>query len=144
MKALSIKQPWAWAICNLPDEFKKDIENRTWNTNYRGEFLVHASKSFDDAGYERMKWYLNMLKYKGAIPLKNEFVFGSLIGKTTLVDVTQKARSRWFEGEYGFKLANTVAFEKPIPYKGQLSFFTVAEEIIKEQLFTLEKRESNG
>ena len=44
MKALSIKQPWAWLIVNG----YKDIENRTWKTNYRGTFLVHASKGFDD------------------------------------------------------------------------------------------------
>jgi hypothetical protein len=54
MKCLSIKQPWAWAICNLPKEYRKDIENRTWNTKYRVEFLVHASKVFDTVGYERM------------------------------------------------------------------------------------------
>lgn len=125
MKALSIKQPWA--ICNLPDQFKKDIENRTWDTKFRGEFLVHASKGFDAVGYERMRWYLHELGYKGEIPTKKEFVLGAIIGKTELVDVTQKARSRWFEGIYGFKLKNTVAFKTPIPYKGQLNFFNVDE-----------------
>ena len=127
MKALSIKQPWAWAICNLPDQFKKDVENRTWNTKYRGEFLVHASKGFDAVGYDRMRWYLHELGYKGEIPTKKEFIYGAIFGKTELVDVTQKARSRWFEGIYGFKLKNTVAFKTSIPYKGQLNFFNVDE-----------------
>ena len=40
MKALSIKQPYAELIL----QGKKKIELRKWNTNFRGEFLIHASK----------------------------------------------------------------------------------------------------
>lgn len=32
MKALSIQQPWAWAIVKRD----KRVENRTWPTTYRG------------------------------------------------------------------------------------------------------------
>ena len=38
MKCLSICQPFA----NLIIQNKKTIELRKWNTNFRGEFLVHA------------------------------------------------------------------------------------------------------
>lgn len=38
MKALSIRQPWAsFIIWGL-----KDVENRSWPTEYGGPFLVHA------------------------------------------------------------------------------------------------------
>jgi hypothetical protein len=40
MKCLSIRQPWAWAILHGG----KRIENRTWNTTYRGPILLHAGK----------------------------------------------------------------------------------------------------
>lgn len=133
MKALSIKQPWAWAVCNLPEPFRKNIENRTWNTKYRGEFLVHASKGFDDIGYNRMCRYLSKLGYTGVIPTKKEFVFGAIIGKTELIDALPASSNIWFEGVWGFELANTVAFDNPIPYKGQLSFFNVEEEIIQAE-----------
>lgn len=129
-KALSIKQPWAWAICNLPDAFKKDIENRTWSTKFRGEFLVHSSKGFDAVGYVRMKWYLHELGYQGEIPTRGEFVYGAIVGKAELVSVTQKARSRWFEGKFGYVLKNSMALKEPIPYKGQLRFFNVDESIL--------------
>ena len=39
MKALSIKQPWASLIAHGI----KDIENRTWKTNFRGRIYIHAS-----------------------------------------------------------------------------------------------------
>ena len=35
MKAITIKQPWASLIVHGI----KDIENRTWRTNYRGRVL---------------------------------------------------------------------------------------------------------
>ncbi|HSF28417.1 MAG TPA: ASCH domain-containing protein, partial [Nitrosopumilaceae archaeon] len=38
MKCLSVSQPYA----DLIVQGKKTIELRTWNTKYRGEFLVHA------------------------------------------------------------------------------------------------------
>jgi hypothetical protein len=43
MKILSIRQPWAYLIT----QGSKDIENRTWPTNYRGPVLVHASLRVD-------------------------------------------------------------------------------------------------
>lgn len=45
MKALSIRQPWAWAIVHAG----KRIENRDWRgCSYRGPILLHASKWWRD------------------------------------------------------------------------------------------------
>src|SRR5436189_5084024 len=38
MKALSVRQPWAWLIVNG----YKDIENRDWATKRRGRIWIHA------------------------------------------------------------------------------------------------------
>lgn len=38
---LSLRQPWVWIITELG----KSLENRTWNTRYRGPVLIHASKA---------------------------------------------------------------------------------------------------
>ena len=118
MKALSLKQPWAELIVSG----KKTIEVRKWNTKFRGEFLVHASK--------------NTNKEK-----EREFGFtdlptGCIVGKATLVDVkkyktkeefekdTDKhfARGWWNQKAHGFTLAN--AQRLPVkPMKGKLNFF---------------------
>ena len=42
MKALSLRQPWAWAVV----EAGKDVENRRWNTKFRGDFLIHAASGW--------------------------------------------------------------------------------------------------
>lgn len=47
MKALSVKQPWAYLICTGI----KDIENRTWRTNYRGRVYIHASAKSTNEPY---------------------------------------------------------------------------------------------
>jgi len=47
LRALSVWQPWAWLIVRG----YKDIENRTWQTGYRGTILIHAPKKFDYDGY---------------------------------------------------------------------------------------------
>lgn len=39
MKALTVRQPWAWAILHGG----KNIENRTVRTSYRGPLLIHVS-----------------------------------------------------------------------------------------------------
>jgi ASCH domain len=44
MKALSVRQPWAWLII----AGHKDVENRSWTTTYRGPLLIHAARRPDD------------------------------------------------------------------------------------------------
>ena len=51
MKALSIRAPWWFAILH----FGKDIENRTWATNFRGTVYLHAGKWFER---EEVAWDL--------------------------------------------------------------------------------------
>ncbi|MCP4687042.1 MAG: ASCH domain-containing protein, partial [Desulfobacterales bacterium] len=67
MKALSIRQPWAWLIANG----YKDIENRSWRTSFRGEFLIHAGKKFDGAGWDWAVAETNI-----ALPGKKEYELG--------------------------------------------------------------------
>ena len=48
MKAVTEKQPWASLIV----EGIKDIENRTWKTNFSGRILVHAAAKPANIKYE--------------------------------------------------------------------------------------------
>jgi len=125
MKALSIRQPWAWLIIHSPDF--KDIENRTWHTKFRGRFLVHAS-----AGMTRKEWgeaYQFCLE-SGAmnppfdLPEYDQLQRGGIIGSVELVDSLDTSDSPWYMGQKGFLLRDP----KPLPftpYKGQLGFFEV-------------------
>lgn len=125
MKALSINQPWAWAIVNN----WKGVENRDWNTKFRGEFLIHAGKKFDDEGYEFIKRMLPDF----VIPTKDELkeMRGGIVGKARLINtvhirdkhLVSEDDKPWFFGEYGFMLDSAEPCELR-PCKGALGFFT--------------------
>ena len=51
INCLSIQQPWIWCIFNAG----KNVENRTWRTNYRGKLFLQASKKFDHKAYEYLQ-----------------------------------------------------------------------------------------
>ena len=42
MKAISVRQPWAYLILQRG----KNVENRTWSTDYRGPLLIHAGRQW--------------------------------------------------------------------------------------------------
>jgi hypothetical protein len=74
MKTLSVKQPYATLIC----AGVKKVENRTWQTDYRGKLLIHASGdalSFYDYGKLPPKWmelFVDYIeKYDNFEPPKN-------------------------------------------------------------------------
>ena len=52
MKAITIYQPWAtlWAL----QESAKRFETRSWFTNYRGLFAIHAAKKKPSANFSGM------------------------------------------------------------------------------------------
>lgn len=118
MKALSIRQPWAWLILNG----HKDIENRCWKTYFRGRILVHASK-----GMTRDEYAIGqvMAEEQGVeLPAFGDLERGGIVGEVEIVDCVVEDASPWFFGEYGFVLkgARAVAFRE---CRGRLGFFEV-------------------
>ena len=122
MKCLSVSQPFAELIILG----KKTIELRKWNTNYRGELLIHAPLKIRKDDAKRLK-------------IDKKFVTGAIVGKVEIFDVkkydSQKqvksdqkfhfASKNFHDRTYGFLLKNAKAFRIPIPYKGQLGLFEV-------------------
>jgi len=84
MKALSVKQPWAWAIFH-----GKPVENRTWYSNYRGPLWIHAGYIFDYEGYQ---WILdNQDKLGIRIPDRPDlFPLGAIVGRVNMIECVKK------------------------------------------------------
>jgi hypothetical protein len=121
MKALSVQQPWAWALF-----LGKDVENRTWKTDFRGDLLIHASSKFDNEGYNWIKKHFPQLLIEVQI-----FPTRCIIGKVTMIDCVVSHPSPWFAGPYGFVCKDPIEFKKPIPFRGALKFFDVPDELLK-------------
>lgn len=122
MKCLSVSQPFADLIVSG----KKTIELRKWNTNFRGEFLVHSPLKVRINDCKRLK-------------ISKKLVVGAIIGKVEIIDVKKYssksevksdakkhlASTDFFNRKYGFVLKNPKLFRIPIPCKGKLGFFEV-------------------
>lgn len=107
MKTLSIKQPWASLIA----EGIKDVENRTWRTNFRGRVFIHASAKWDDRSKSRNANDLftsiqrraipHTLDHKfidqGIIVIDNEIPVSAIIGEVDIVDCVINHDSIWAE-----------------------------------------------
>lgn len=105
---------------------KKTIELRNWNTDFRGEILIHSPLKIRIDDCSRLK-------------INKKFVTGAIIGKVELYDVKKYNSSKEMESDkkfhlsskkfqnktYGFMLKNSKLFIIPIPWKGQLRFFDV-------------------
>jgi len=146
MKALSIRQPWAWLIVrpDLTNELAraraygsgamKDIENRVWNTRQRGQILIHASASNTFNDYMLARDFIASSPTLRALgiemPARDELQRGGIIGVADLVDCTRNTNSPWYMGHVGLKLANA----RPLPFtpfKGSLKFFDVPDEVLE-------------
>jgi hypothetical protein len=123
MKTLSVIMPWPLLIMH----YGKDVENRTWATNYRGKILIHASKKAEGA-FDT----LHVIKEKGLIDFNGmSWLFsrypsrlGCIIGSVELVDCVQNSKSRWAEpGMWHWVLRDPIPLENPIPVRGSLGLW---------------------
>lgn len=127
MKAISIRQPWAWLIINgwqVPS-LRKDIENRSWPTKLRGRVLVHASARQSRREYDAVSETAKVIISETILlPAFEDLPRGGIIGSVEILDCVTESSSPWFTGPYGFVLANpeTLPFR---PHKGALGFFEV-------------------
>jgi hypothetical protein len=130
MKAVSIRQPWGFAILHLG----KDIENRTWNTRIRGRVLIHVGKQRDlrhnllirnDPRFDNFHY-----DSKETSELAKR---GGIIGSVEIIDCFHSSDPKvkdnvWNDrAGYCWLLANPIA----LPFrelKGQQMFFEVPDE----------------
>lgn len=116
MKALSIRQPWAWLIVNG----HKDIENRSWRTKYRGQVLIHAGQTMYREDYE---WAHEIAVSHGVtLPMPDVLQKGGIVGVASITGCVDQSLSPWFFGPKGFTLADAKPMQF-VPLKGKLSFF---------------------
>lgn len=122
MKALSVRQPWAWLIANG----FKDVENRSWNTKFRGPVLIHPSsrkptKAEVEAAREILRTNAGLYAARN-MPNADQFQLGGFVGMATITGTCESCQYPWFFGPVGYQLKDT----RHLPFypsKGRLSFF---------------------
>ena len=156
MRALTICQPYAHLIVTPAAELPrgltpKRVENRVWQTEFRGSLLIHAGKS--------RSWLWP--KSEGDF---GEMFFGALIGVVEIIDcipihraalndptdpsvisAEHHAKYPWLrghmhsEGPFGLVLANVRRFLQPITYSGFQKLWFVPDHIVENAICNAER-----
>lgn len=125
--ALSVRQPWAWAIIHAG----KDIENRTWQAvnhglKRRGRVAIHASKGLGKEEYEEARHFIDASLRENLAtircPAAIDLLRGGIIGSVDVTDVVTASDSPWFFGPRGLVLSGAAACTF-IPSIGALGYF---------------------
>jgi len=110
MKALTVCQPWAWAII----QGIKRVENRTWRTKHRGPLVIHAGLS--------TKW---LAEWVGTLPdgtpIPEGLQYGAVLGEVDVVDcvpVAEAPASPFAFGPWCWLLENPRPLETPLKWRG--------------------------
>jgi hypothetical protein len=124
MKALSIRQPWLYAILHEG----KDVENRSRRIHHRGWIALHASGRPNlEARFPRGH----------RVPDFDALSYSAICGVARLVDVVERSRSKWFwrpvDGavNFGWVLEDATPLKQPIPAKGALGLWNLTGSQIR-------------
>lgn len=119
--ALSVRQPWAWAII----AGHKKIENRSAGSIRAGRMecrriAIHAATGLKKDEFDWGVWRLQ--QHGVACPRPDALVRGAIIGAVDVVGIVSESDSPWFGGQMGLVLENAVACD-PVPCVGALGYF---------------------
>lgn len=143
MKAITVRQPWGWAIFRLG----KDVENRKGNIagNYRGPLVIHTGKkpigAMDPGRYfiHRVSGYLPLIEHPsglgvalGVVDLIDTHPSASCI-EPIAVDPAIRYCSPWgMDTDWHLVLSNPRPFPEPIPYCGHLGLWNFPDELLPD------------
>lgn len=128
MRALTVRQPWAWAIVHGG----KDVENRSQAWSYRGPLAIHAGL----APLEKHNMASRRHRELHGSETPTELVFGAFIGVVDLIDADaclSGTCSPWaIPGCVHLQLANSRPLARPIPCRGRLGLWTPPADVVEE------------
>jgi hypothetical protein len=126
--ALSVQQPWAWAILHAG----KDIENRTWAPPRHivgRRVWIHASKKRQAIEPVEL---LPPLSFADDTPDLADLPLGAILGSVRVVGSTHEATgNRWFMGPIGWVLADPSSLPEPVPARGRLGVWAVPGGVVE-------------
>lgn len=125
MKALTVRQPWAWAIFNGG----KDVENRGFRpiSLARGERIaIHSSMSIE--GYGDAEGAVRRIMRRGARRLP-AMLYGHVIGTVRVLGWVDDSPSPWAQsGKRHWLLDDPQPLAEPIEVRGSLGLWTLPRE----------------
>ena len=146
MKALTVQQPWAWAIVHGG----KDVENRTQAWAYRGTLAIHAGLRGSERGLESPLFREAWLRAGHHAGQALELPRGCVIGVVDLVGAHTAhegcCESPWAEQSYDehggrhrrdivhLELSRPRPIPEPVPCRGALGLWKMPPDVLGQVL----------
>lgn len=151
MRALTVRQPWAWAIAHGG----KNIENRTTLWRYRGPLAIHAGGKWSPprSSLDALTAAWRRIQGPGVplVPTAEPFVYGAIIAVAELVDVHVQTSAcdpavclPWGEESFTASdgrrrtaivhlvLVDVRVVDPPVPCAGYQGLWTVPDHLLPE------------
>lgn len=146
MRAITVKQPWAWAIIHAG----KDVENRTRNiaASYRGPLLIHAGLTEDISAWSNQliraaipRMGRPALPGHGGATVGLGLHYGAIIGVVDLINAHRSnhghrlvdgcCKSAWAEqwADAHLVLANPRPLSRPVYCRGALGLWRPSPDV---------------
>lgn len=156
MKCLTIHEPFAWLIVDLPryGVAGKDVENRTETfPDFRGWLLIHSAKNdkrykqdprdvYAELGYDPP----SHVPWPSVAEIRDRGIIGTVhVVKSVTLGVNQLgnwSRSPWIEGPRCLLIDDVCPFDEPIPYRGYQGLFDVRDSLVDDAIEAAKERRS--
>ena len=139
LRALSIRQPWAWAIACAG----KTVENRSRGTRYRGLLAIHASKAVYREDLDN-PLILMAVAGRGFVIDEGPSSTGAVVAVAELAGchlspdfggtcgATRPLCSPWaVRDQYHWLLTDVRPLADPVPCRGALGLWRLPDEVEK-------------
>lgn len=132
IRALTLHRPWDRLVLF----YGKDVENRVWPTTLRGEFLVHAGKTYDAAGSETaakvLKDHGPWAVDDGVTGIRGVVTLWAVCALSvhSLHELTCDCGPWAMPGQYHFRLRHPRPFVEPVPTGGLQRFWIPSTDLV--------------
>lgn len=152
-RVLTLMQPYAYFVLNLPEEYRKNIENRSRSLGFFESFWISTSarcppQYFDEACAVALRAKVP----ESLLPKREDLPLGAVVGKVRCAamvkddfrqirgaphytaNMTPKEFGRairWYFGEFGYILPEAQTIE-PVPCSGKQAFWRPDAELARK------------
>jgi hypothetical protein len=135
MKAITVRQPWAWAIAHAG----KEVENRgrrdPWHTVTGQRIAIHAGKGYDEDDLYDVAGLMGPVSWEDTEYLD---VRGAIVATALLTGVHHSRQcrnrcSRWAQpGQWHLELAEVKPLLHPLPARGALGLWAPDQDLLHQ------------
>lgn len=126
VKVLSVKPAAAWLLLTG----RKDVENRTWSTGWRGRVAIQASNLAEQGDSPAFQSLLKELSIEVPVKLSVACLVGELFLQDCFYWPSPKSLSPWEIGPWCWQFSPLHVYSHPIPFPNQTGLVELPDLLV--------------